>query len=81
MTDDAESQFEKQLATYFPDIYKLHMYGRFDPKLWEVIYALEDFYESRQYGSIEIIFQDGRINHAKKTVSLEKLVIVVKDSG
>jgi len=71
---DRQSKFEKDLQAFFPQIYKLHVYGKFDDKLWRVIDAIEEFFESREYGSIEITFQEGKINHATKKVSLEREV-------
>ncbi len=76
--NDEQTKFEKDLQSFFPEVYKLHLYGKFDPMLWEVMYKIYEFYELRQYGDIEIKFQDGRINHAYKRASIETVVKVKK---
>lgn len=70
--EETTTKFEEDLKTYFPEIYKMHLFGKFDDKLWQVVDAIYEFYESREYGEIKITFQDGRINHSYKQVSLEK---------
>jgi hypothetical protein len=62
------TKFEEDLQTYFPDIFKLNQFGKFDKKLWPAIYKMLEFYEARDFGEITITYQEGKINHISKTI-------------
>ena len=62
-----KTKFETDLQAYFPDIYKLHQLGKFDKKLWQAIEIMLSFYDGKDFGEIEITYQEGKINHVSKT--------------
>ena len=65
-----ETKFEKDLKTYFPDIYKIHQWGKFDRRVWMVFDSLLEMGEGNCFGEVTITYQNGKINHVfiKKNV-------------
>jgi hypothetical protein len=70
MDDAAPSKFLEDLKAYFPQIHDLYIYGRQDPKVWSVVYALVDMWKETQYGDVTVTYQAGKIQHAFKRSSL-----------
>jgi len=62
-----ETKFEEDLREFFPKIYQLHMLGKLDDKVWEVIYQMLDFSKNNCYGKINISYQKGKINYFEQT--------------
>jgi hypothetical protein len=77
MTKEPQSQnhgeyrnkFEQDLAVYFPDIYKLYKLGNEDRHIWPTVNAMIDMARNK-YGTIEIIYQQGRINYVNQKVQI-----------
>lgn len=63
-------QFEVMLQELFPDVYKIHRYGKLDSKLWAVIYGMIDMIDDQSYGDVTITFQAGKINHVFKKTNI-----------
>lgn len=59
-------KFEQDLKAYFPDIYELFLYGKQEPRVWEVVYAMLEMKRETCYGDITVTYQGGKIQHAFK---------------
>ena len=66
------TKFEEDLKTYFPDIYELNILGKNDPNVWEIFHAMLEMRNKDSFGSIEIKYQGGKINHIVKAVFIQK---------
>lgn len=65
MPTDAEgTKFEQDLKNYFPEIYDLYVYGKADPKVWEVVYSLVDMWKQTSHGRVIVMYRGGKINYA-----------------
>jgi hypothetical protein len=65
-----QTKFEEDLKAFFPKIYKLHLLGKWDKYLWEVIYELEKIADENAFAEVKIIYQMGRINNIYVTRKL-----------
>jgi hypothetical protein len=64
-----KNKFESDLATYFPDIWKLYKLGIEDRHIISVIETMVDMARNK-FGTIEIIYQQGRINYVNQKVQV-----------
>lgn len=62
-----KTKFEEDLKEYFPHIWKLHNMSKQDRLIWEVVDAMQDIYMNKSYGTVEIKYQDGKINQLNVT--------------
>lgn len=68
--ETALTKFEKDLQAFFPDIFKLHIYGKADKFLWDAIYALMEYREKDESGEIVIRYNCGKIDKIYRGVNL-----------
>lgn len=66
-----ETKFELDLKVYFPEIYNLNKFSKFDSKIWKVTEAMIKMIEENAYGEIKITYQNGKINHVFVTKSID----------
>jgi hypothetical protein len=66
--DIKETKFEEDLKVYFPDIYKIHVAGKFDKYVWNVFSAMMEMTNSNGYGEIKVVYQNGKINRVATTI-------------
>lgn len=66
--DIKETKFEEDLKIYFPDIYKIHLAGKFDRYVWNVFSAMQEMVENNGYGEIKVVYQNGKINRVATTI-------------
>lgn len=64
------TQFEQLLAQYFPDIYQLHILGKNEAHLWELLQLLLAMHAKQITGRVEILYTKGHIDTIKQTVDL-----------
>lgn len=62
-TQTQQTPFEKQLQTYFPDMYKFWMLAKFDKHHNKVIDAINDMVDHNKYGIVEIHYNNGKISY------------------
>ena len=65
-----ETKFELDLKVYFPEIYNLNKFSKFDSKIWKVTEAMIDMINNNSFGDITVTYQNGKINHifVKKSI-------------
>lgn len=70
----SKTKFEEELKLYFPDIYQFYALLKFDRFYREMLDGILDMVNTDSYGSIEIIYQRGKINYVnqKKQLTAEK---------
>ena len=70
MTSGSKTKFEKDLEVYFPELFDLYGLMKKDKRVWVVIKAMLGMAQLRQYGSVVITYQDGKINVIEKTTKV-----------
>jgi hypothetical protein len=63
----SQTKFEENLKNYFPDVYKLHEMAQWDKKIWLAVEKMLKMVDENSYGSIEITYQKGKINHITRS--------------
>lgn len=82
-----KTKFEQDLETYFPDLYKFWSLFSFDPFYEEVLQGILRSVDTNLYGTLEINFQNGKINYvylkeqltahkSNKLTKIKKTVII-----
>lgn len=73
-SQDSKTKFEEDLKLYFPDIYQFYSLLRYDKFYREMIDGVLDMVNTDAYGTIEIVYQRGKINYInqKKQLTAEK---------
>lgn len=70
MNEEKLTKFEEDLKAFFPDIFKLHAYGKSDKFLWDAVYALLEYRDKDETGEILIRYNAGKIERIYKGVNL-----------
>lgn len=65
--------FEKDLQTYFPDLYNFWAIAKFDKHHNTVIDAVNDMVKNNKYGIVEIHYNNGKISYVFKKENLTSL--------
>lgn len=65
-----QTPFEKQLAEFFPDLYKFWSLAKFDKHHNKLIDAVNDMVDHNKYGTIEIQYNNGKISYIFKRENL-----------
>lgn len=60
------TKFEQDLKTYFPDMYRFWSLFNFDSFYNEVVEGILDMVDKNGYGTIEIVYQNGKINYVNQ---------------
>lgn len=68
--NDKETGFEKDLAFYFPEIYKLHQLGKAEKNVWEVVEVLLAMRAEDCTGNIRVNYSKGHIDGINKQVDV-----------
>lgn len=68
--EPALTKFEEDLKVFFPDIFKLHSYGKSDKFLWKAIYAMLEYRDNDESGEILIRYNQGRIDRIYRMENL-----------
>lgn len=73
-SDSGKTKFEQDLQTYFPDLYSFWALFKFDPFYEEVLQGILEMVKENGYGTLEIIYTDGKINfvNLKKQLTAHK---------
>lgn len=61
-----QTRFEQDLKTYFPDLYQFWSLSKFDRNYDRLMDAILDMVNKNKYGTIEVFYQSGKINHVFK---------------
>lgn len=69
-----KSKFEEDLRVYFPDLYRFWSLFAYDPFYEEVMQGIQEMVDGDEYGTIEIVYQGGKINYVnlKKQLTANK---------
>ena len=70
MSDQKQTKFEEDLQAFFPEIYKLHTYSKFDKHFWVMWEAMLEMYDSSQTGQVVISFKTGKLDAVERHVDL-----------
>ena len=65
-----KSNFEVDLEVYFPELYDIYQLTKTDKKVSGVIKTMIEMWATKQYGEINITYQDGKINIVSKTTKV-----------
>lgn len=60
---DAKTKFEQDLFAYFPELAKIWALMAFDPFYAQVIAGAQEMVDHNGYGTLEIIYTNGKINY------------------
>lgn len=71
MDDRAKkTKFESDLQAYFPDIYDLHLLGKADANLWEIVQVMLRMRKEDITGSIRITYSKGHIDSIRQDIDV-----------
>ena len=65
-----KTKFEEDLKQFFPEIYKLHQYGKSRKYVWDAVYTIIEMIDEDQSGNVFIRFAEGHIDKVNKTEDL-----------
>ena len=65
-TGEAQTKFEEGLKAYFPDIYELHMLGKSEANIWELVKVVLSMRASDETGMVRIYYSKGHIDAIRK---------------
>lgn len=68
--NDKQTKFEQDLKAYFPDIYKLHMLGKADSQLWELVDVMLKMRQLDITGSIRVTYTRGHIDSIRQDIDV-----------
>lgn len=68
------SEFELKLQQLFPEIYALHLLGKDDPHVWDLVEQLIYMSQSNSTGSVLINYSEGHMN----SISVKKDILAFK---
>jgi len=67
---EKQTKFEADLKAFFPHIWDLHMLGKSDANLWELVEVILTMRKEDTTGSIRITYTRGHIDSIRKDIDV-----------